>query len=65
MAKAGLVPTFVDPMAAQAVQHLPQGPEWLYELKLDGYRALLLKDRKPVRILSRKDQRSDAFVSVE
>jgi DNA ligase D-like protein (predicted ligase) len=42
-------------MAAQAVQHLPQGPEWLYELKLDGYRALLLKDRDSIRIISRKE----------
>ena len=49
------VPTFIEPMAAQAVQHLPQGMEWLYELKLDGYRALILKDRDSVRIVSRKE----------
>jgi bifunctional non-homologous end joining protein LigD len=42
-------------MAARAVQHLPEGPEWLYELKLDGYRALLLRDGDSIRILSRKD----------
>jgi ATP-dependent DNA ligase len=22
---------------------LPEGPDWLYELKLDGYRALAIK----------------------
>ena len=35
-------PVFVTPMAAQAVKALPEGAEWLYEPKLDGYRALLL-----------------------
>jgi ATP-dependent DNA ligase len=29
-------PTFVQPMAAEAGTTLPEGPEWLYELKLDG-----------------------------
>jgi ATP-dependent DNA ligase len=31
-----LPPVFVTPMAAQVVKRLPEGPEWLYELKLDG-----------------------------
>jgi bifunctional non-homologous end joining protein LigD len=43
-------------MAAQAVEVLPQGTEWLYELKLDGYRALVLKDGATVRILSRNEK---------
>jgi ATP-dependent DNA ligase len=29
-------PTFVYPMAAEARTTLPEGPEWAYELKLDG-----------------------------
>jgi ATP-dependent DNA ligase len=33
-------------MAAQAVGVLPEGDAWLYEPKLDGYRAVLLKDGK-------------------
>lgn len=28
-------PTFSAPMAALAVEALPEGPEWAYELKLD------------------------------
>ena len=40
-------------MAAQQVKELPEGNEWLYEPKLDGYRALLLKDGAQVQILSR------------
>jgi hypothetical protein len=29
-------PAFVVPMAAQPVAKLPEGGDWLYELKLDG-----------------------------
>lgn len=43
-------------MAAQPVEALPEGDEWLYEPKLDGYRALLLKNRNQVRILSRNEK---------
>ena len=46
-------PAFVTPMAAQAVKALPEGVEWLYEPKLDGYRALLVKDEAQIRVLSR------------
>ena len=49
-------PVFVTPMAAQAVKALPEGAEWLYEPKLDGYRALLLKDEAQIRILSRNEK---------
>ncbi len=40
-------------MAAQAVRTLPEGPEWLYELKLDGYRALVMKHGDQISIRSR------------
>ena len=46
---------FVTPMAAQNVEALPSGEEWLYELKIDGYRALLMKDGARVEIRSRRD----------
>ena len=49
-------PTFVEPMAALVVEKLPEGPEWLYELKFDGYRALLIKEEEMVRLHSRKDK---------
>jgi bifunctional non-homologous end joining protein LigD len=47
--------SFVTPMAAQSVKTLPAGKEWLYELKIDGYRALLMKDGERVEIRSRRD----------
>lgn len=40
-------------MAALLVDQLPEGEEWSYELKFDGYRAVLIKDAGQVRILSR------------
>jgi bifunctional non-homologous end joining protein LigD len=40
-------------MTAMPVSTLPQGGQWMYEVKLDGYRALILKDDSRVRILSR------------
>src|SRR5688572_15907470 len=49
-------PTFVTPMAALLVDVLPEGPEWSYELKLDGYRALIVKDGASIRIRSRNDK---------
>jgi bifunctional non-homologous end joining protein LigD len=50
------VPTFVAPMAAVSVEALPEGPEWSYELKLDGYRALIIKDGTSIQIRSRNDK---------
>jgi bifunctional non-homologous end joining protein LigD len=50
------VPAFVEPMAARLVEQLPQGDQWLYEVKWDGYRALLLKDGSRVQIRSRNNK---------
>lgn len=43
-------------MAARVVDRLPEGDDWLYEVKFDGYRALLIKDGERVRIRSRNDK---------
>ena len=34
---------FIEPMLLLRTEKLPQGPEWVYELKLDGYRAIAFK----------------------
>jgi len=46
----GKPPRFVRPMKATAVSELPEGNEWIYEVKWDGYRALALKHGKDVRL---------------
>jgi bifunctional non-homologous end joining protein LigD len=46
-------PQFVEPMKAALTETLPRGAEWIYELKFDGVRALALKDRNGVRLMSR------------
>jgi bifunctional non-homologous end joining protein LigD len=43
-------------MPATVVIALPEGPDWLYEVKLDGYRALLIKHEGKVRVRSRRDR---------
>jgi bifunctional non-homologous end joining protein LigD len=49
-------PVFVEPMAAKLVDRLPEGEDWLYEVKLDGYRALGLKHGDKVRLVSRRNK---------
>jgi DNA ligase D-like protein (predicted ligase) len=46
---------FVEPMYALAVQKLPHGQEWLYEVKFDGYRCLAGKDTSGVTLWSRRE----------
>jgi bifunctional non-homologous end joining protein LigD len=50
-----VTPFFIAPMQALAVEKLPEG-DWLYEVKLDGYRALAFKDGKEVRLISRNNK---------
>ena len=49
-------PGFIEPMAALSVAVLPEGPEWSYELKLDGYRALIITDGTSIKVRSRNDK---------
>ncbi|WP_447985710.1 non-homologous end-joining DNA ligase [Nitrospira sp. Nam74] len=46
---------FIEPMLAHPVSTLPQGPQWQYEIKLDGYRALAFKTERGVQLLSRRN----------
>ena len=48
--------TFIQPMAAAIVDRLPEGDDWTYEVKFDGYRALLMKDDGRLQIRSRNDK---------
>jgi ATP-dependent DNA ligase len=46
---------FIEPMLLLRTETLPEGAEWLYELNLDGYRALALKAKGQVQFRSRND----------
>jgi bifunctional non-homologous end joining protein LigD len=45
---------FMEVMLAKPVHKLPEDrSQWLYEIKLDGYRCLALRDEKQVKLFSR------------
>jgi ATP-dependent DNA ligase len=45
---------FIEPMYAVAVRKLPEGREWQYEIKLDGYRCIAAHDSSGVKLWSRR-----------
>ena len=51
---------FIEPMLARLVPQLPAGSAWLYELKLDGYRALVMKKRGRTTVFSRRGNNMNA-----
>jgi ATP-dependent DNA ligase len=56
---------FIEPMLSLAVAELPEGPNWTYELKFDGYRALGLKTNGRVQLLFRKGKDfTERFASI-
>src|ERR1035438_5942220 len=46
---------FIEPMLLLRTEKLPAGPEWLIELKLDGYRALAIRGGGKVQLRSRNN----------
>jgi DNA ligase D-like protein (predicted ligase) len=47
------LPSFVPPQLAQPVEKPPYGPQWLHEIKLDGFRMAARIDDGRVQLLTR------------
>ena len=45
---------FIEPMECEPVTQLREGPEWVYEIKLDGYRAIAVKTGNQANLFSRR-----------
>jgi len=45
---------FVEPMECLAVSKLPAGWDWVYEIKLDGYRAFAINSNGKLSLYSRR-----------
>src|SRR3984885_10281738 len=50
---------FIEPMLLVRSDTVPEGPNWVYELKLDGYRALAVKSYGGAHLRSRNDKSFD------
>jgi bifunctional non-homologous end joining protein LigD len=46
---------FIDPMQCKLSESLPEGAQWRYEIKLDGYRAVAVRADSRLRLLSRRN----------
>jgi bifunctional non-homologous end joining protein LigD len=47
------MPTAIHPMLATSIETPFDGPDWLFEVKWDGYRAIAFVDKGQVRLVSR------------
>ena len=47
------LPRWVEPQLSKLVEKAPTGPQWVHEIKFDGYRMAARIDRGTVRLLTR------------
>jgi ATP-dependent DNA ligase len=47
------LPGWIKPQLTRLVDQAPEGPDWLHEIKFDGYRMHARLDRGAVRLLTR------------
>ncbi len=48
------LPNFIEPELTTLIDAVPEGDEWIYEIKFDGYRALCRIDRGAARFFTRE-----------
>jgi bifunctional non-homologous end joining protein LigD len=45
---------FIDPCIPTLAARPPSGPDWMHEIKHDGYRLIVRRDGKAVRLFTRR-----------
>src|ERR1700722_3547381 len=59
------LPRFIPPQLCQSVEKPPSGPQWLHEIKLDGFRMAARIDQGGAQLLTRTGlDCSDRYPSV-
>jgi bifunctional non-homologous end joining protein LigD len=53
-ARKAILPAFLEPSLPQVTDKAPSGPNWVHEIKYDGYRTQARIDGSDVRLLTRK-----------
>ena len=51
----------ISPMLAKLHEQIPEGPEWTYEPKWDGFRAVVFRARDDVQIMSRDNKQLNRY----
>ena len=47
------VSAFIEPCLPSPADHLPSSPDWIHEIKLDGFRMMVRRDPAGVRLITR------------
>jgi ATP-dependent DNA ligase len=47
---------FVKPIECALVAKLPEGPDWTHEIKLDGYRVIVVRTSSETILYSRNNK---------
>ena len=65
MLKRKFPPGFIVPAQPVERDKPPAGPDWVHEIKHDGYRLIVRRDGETVRFIHAQGQRLDAGLSIQ